>query len=253
MSRFEDQVADLLTGGDRLVTQYMHDWDGVMKPWAVTKVARQEIRDNSPAGDRSVGTGRIRPSNLDSECSRLHVFSWLGAPKMRGNTILMDDGTQRHYYWQKVGLSAGFLTDIEMKVEVPELAIAGGIDGLMVDGSVFELKTTGPTLYKRAMAARQPTRAHLRQTHAYMKALGTKKASIVYEHRSWSVDWHEFRIDFDPVIYQELVDLSHPVIVGVDEHVLPDMLPECQSLSGPTFKGCDYHHICPSASFTTSW
>ena len=81
MSSFEDQVADLLMGGDRPVTQAMHDWDGVMTPFAIWRVAEQESRDNDPETDRSDGKGRIRPSNLSSPCARLHVFSWLGAPK----------------------------------------------------------------------------------------------------------------------------------------------------------------------------
>jgi len=253
MSKFTDQVADLLMGGDRPVTQAMHDWDGVMTETAVMRVAAQEIKDNSPHTNRSDGRGRIRPSNLNSMCARLHVFSWMGAPNEKGDTTLMDDGTQRHYYWQKAGLSAGFLSDIETKVEVPELGIRGGLDGLMPDGSVFEFKVTGPRLFEQRMAAREPTRSHLRQVHAYMKAAGTDKASIVYERRSYTVDWHEFRVTFDPAVYRELQELALPVLDAVDHGVLPPMIPECVPLSGPTFTGCGYHHICPSAEASTKW
>jgi len=253
VSKFTDQVADLLMGGDKPVTQAMHDWDGRMTPQAIWRVAEQEAKDNDPRTDRSDGKGRIRPSNLDSLCARLHTFSWLGAPKLRGNTTLMDDGTQRHYYWQKIGLSAGFLKEIEVSVHVDELSLKGSIDGLMPDGSVFEFKHTGPKLYEQRIAAREPTRAHLRQVHAYMKALGTTKASIVYERRSYGVEWHEFRVTFDPAIYQELLDLTQPIHEAMFYETLPEMLPECVPMTGKTFKGCDYHPICPSAQFTTTW
>jgi hypothetical protein len=248
MSKFEDQVADLLMGGDRPVTQAMHDWDGVMKPWAVTLVARQEIKDNSPEVDKSDGRGRIRPSNLSSACTRLHVFSWLGMPREVGNTTLMDDGTQQHYVWQKRGLSAGFLSAIEVPVEIPGLGIKGSIDGLMTDGSVFEFKETGPKLYEQRIAAREPTHSHLLQVHAYMQALGTTKASVVYERRSYSVDWHEFRVEFDQSIYRELVSLSASVINSIFHKELPPMLPVCEPMSGTTFTNCSYHQICPSAA-----
>lgn len=248
---FADQVNDLLQGSDRLVTQYMHDWDGHMTFEAIQRVADVEKRDNSPLGieARQSGAGRIRPSNLHEACPRLHALCWIGAPNDVGDTTLMDDGTQRHYFWQKVGLSAGFLQEIEVKVEVPELAISGSIDGLMVDGSVFEFKHTGPVLYDRHLKARQPSMDHLLQTHAYMKALGVKKASVVYEKRSYGVHWHEFRIDWDQAIYDALVARTVPVLEAVAAKTLPPMLKVCEKLSGPTFKGCDYHAVCPSATF----
>ena len=253
MSKFTDQVADLLMGGDKPVTQAMHDWDGVLDSWAIMRVASQEILDNAEATDRSDGRGRIRPSNLSSPCARLHAFSWLGAPNDLGNTSLMDDGTQRHYYWQKVGLSAGFLKDIETKVEVESLGIKGSIDGLMTDGSIFELKVTGPKLYEQRIAAREPTHSHLLQVHAYMKAMEVDRASIVYERRSYSVDWHEFRVQFDPEIWKELKELAYPVLEAIEQRELPPMLPICEGLSSNTFKNCGYRAICTSAHFTTSW
>ena len=253
MSKFTDQVADLLMGGDKPVTQAMHDWDGRMTPQAIWRVAEQEAKDNDPRTDRSDGKGRIRPSNLDSLCARLHTFSWLGAPKLRGNTTLMDDGTQRHYYWQKIGLSAGFLKEIEVSVHVDELSLKGSIDGLMPDGSVFEFKHTGPKLYEQRIAAREPTHSHLLQVHAYMKAMEVDRASIVYERRSYSVDWHEFRVQFDPEIWKELKELAYPVLEAIEQRELPPMLPICEGLSSNTFKNCGYRAICPSAHFTTSW
>ena len=51
-------------------------------------------------------------------------------------------GTYGHYRWQGAGLSAGFLTDVEVKVSTP-YGVAGSADGILSDGSVFELKTTG--------------------------------------------------------------------------------------------------------------
>lgn len=252
---FADQVADLLTGSDRIVTQYMHDWDGVMTEAAIQRVANVEKRDNSPLGiqARQSGAGRIRPSNLHDPCARLHALCWVGAPNDVGDTTLMDDGTQRHYYWQKVGLSAGFLEEIEVPVSIQELSISGSIDGLMVDGSIFEFKHTGPALYDRHIKARQPSMDHLMQTHAYMRALGVKKASVVYEKRSYGVTWHEFRIDWDQSIYDALVRRTLPVLDAVEAKVLPPMLKVCEGLSGPTYKGCDYRAVCPSATFRTKW
>lgn len=251
MSKFSDQVADLMQGGDRLVTQYMHDWDGTMTEAAIIRVANQEILDNSQTGvnTRHNGTGRIRPSNLGQKCARLHTLSWLGYPQVIGDRSLMDDGSQRHYYWQKVGLSAGFLTDIEVKVAIPYLGVKGSMDGRMVDGSVFEFKETGPRIYDKVMATRQPTHNHLLQVHAYMKALDTKKASLVYEKRSYQVEWHEFRVEWDQAIYEALVDRIAPVVDATVIGELPPMLEECLSLSGHTFTHCRFHDVCPSAEY----
>jgi hypothetical protein len=253
MSKFEDQINDLLTGGDRLVTRHMADWDGVMTPSAIMQVANQEIIDNSDAYDASDGRGRIRPSNLASPCTRLHVLSWLGAPNHLGDETLMEDGTQQHYVWQKKGLSSGFLRDIEVPIEVPSLGIRGRLDGLMVDGSVFEFKETGPKLYEQRLIAKEPTHAHLLQVHAYMKGLGVDRASVVYESRSYGVQWHEFRVQFDPEIWKELKALCWPVLEATENGVMPPMRHECTELSGPIFKKCGYNAVCPSAEFSTTW
>lgn len=250
MGGFAEQVQDLLGGGDRLVTQYMHDWDGRMTEAAIRRVAEEEIRD-ALGTHREDGRGRIRPSNLSETCPRLHALSYLGYPNVidAKSRTLMDDGTERHYFWQKVGLSAGFLSDIEVPVRLDSLQIKGSIDGLMVDGSVFEFKEVGPKIYEQRIEARQPTFDHLLQVHAYMKALGTGKASVVYERRSYGVEWHEFRIEWDAGVYRTLQDRVWPALEAIGERHMPDMIEECQGLSGPTFKGCGYHDVCPSATF----
>lgn len=254
MSKFADQIADLMQGGDRIVTQYMHVWNGVMTRDAIERVAAQEILDNSKIGieSRMDGRGRIRPSNLGNECARLHVLSWMGMPQKIGDRSLMDDGTQRHYYWQKVGLSAGFLSDIEVKVQIPYLEIRGSMDGLMVDGTVFEFKETGPALYDKVIKDKMPSPGHLLQVHAYMKAADTKRASIVYEKRSYQVQWHEFRVDFDDDIFNTLIGRIAPALDGMAHGELPPMLEECLGLSGPTFSRCRFHEVCPSATFSAS-
>lgn len=249
--KFADQVADLLQGNDNIVTKYMYDWDGVMTPEAIRKVAELEVRDNSQEGQeaKASGQGRIRPSNLGERCARLHALSWLGYPKIIGDDSLMKDGIQRHYFWQKVGLSAGFLTDIEVKVRVPNLEIYGSMDGALVDGTVFEFKTTGPTLYDQHIANRAPAFEHLLQVHAYMAATDTKKASIVYEKRSYKVEWREFRVEWDSGVWNTLLERISPVIDAIDQRELPPMLEECLDHSGYVFDRCRFHEVCPSAKF----
>lgn len=248
MTNFASQIADLLQGGDRLVTQYMDAWDGTMTKDAIMRVAQQEIFD-SEGDHRSDGKGRIRPSNLPEECSRFHVLSWLGYPSDVGDRTLMDDGTERHYYWQKVGLSAGFLTDIEVPITNTGLHIKGTADGIMPDGSIFEFKETGPKLYEQRMEARQPTFNHLLQVHAYMGATGTRQASVVYEKRSYKVEWHEFRIDFDPEVYRALENRVWPALDAIEDKKMPPMHGLCEGLSSTKYKNCNFRAVCPSAEF----
>ena len=249
--KFADQIEDLLRGADRIVTDAMHDWDGVMTKEAILRVAQQEIADNTVAGDleKSSGLDRIRPS-LIGRCQRMQALSMLDYPQTPwppGTLALMEDGTQRGYVWQKRGLSAGFLVDIETPVYLPDLKIAGKIDGLMVDDSVFECKVVNSKIYNTALKDKSPMYKHLMQVHGYMAATGADKASILYEQRGFDVTWHEYRITWDEDIYQDLVATCVGITNRINRGELPPMLEVCEPQSGYTFNSCSFHKVCPSA------
>jgi hypothetical protein len=252
--KFADQLTDLLEGADKVVTKAMHQWDGVMTKEAILRVAEQEINDNSVAGDleKSSGLDRIRPS-LIGRCQRMQALSMLDYPQLpwpAGTLALMEDGTQRGYVWQKRGLSAGFLVDIETYVELPELHIGGRIDGLMVDDSIFECKVVNSNIYNQAIKDKAPMYKHLMQVHGYMAARGTNKASVLYEQRGFDVTWHEYRITWDEAIWDDLVATCRGILTRVDRGELPPMLEVCEPRSGYTFTSCSFHAVCPSATAT---
>ena len=106
----------------------------------------------------------------------------------------MDDGTQRHYYWQKVGLSAGFLKEIEVKVGDPALDIKGSLDGRARGRVGLRVQGHRPQVVR---AAHGSTGANplppaagpcLHEGTGHGQGVGDLRATLL------SVDWHEFRV-----------------------------------------------------------
>jgi hypothetical protein len=223
------------------------------------------IAKDLKSGSRADGSDRLRPSGIGNPCGRAQVFSYLGiqqGPKNPEYEEMADAGSWLHYKWQLEGVSAQWLTDIEVPVEIPEWGLRGAMDGLCIDGSVLELKTVGTAKYQGLRKAPPvevwagPNEEHLRQVYAYMHAVDSRAASIVYIDRD-SNAFREFRVEWD----QSYFDAMNETILGLVGHIerkeLPVIMPGCRAVMDGTadsrqkskFNFCDYRNTCETATW----
>lgn len=223
---------------------------------------------------------RISPSGFGGKCLRETLFSFAGAPKLPSpwqSEALMEDGGFDHLKWQMIGLSAGFLTDVEGFRHVPELRLGGSRDGVGDDDSLFELKNTAEHLYKAIVTgngsaanyARDMVEKHKTQMEAYWlldeltDGVLAPFGSLVYVNRANPADIHEVRIrpsEERRAKVHAILEEAHDYI-DVDE--LPDLLEGCQASLGwlarsptsseqTTYSRCQYREHCPTATSVVS-
>ena len=262
-------------GLSKPVTTWVEEWrasKGSITPEAIHKVTEVMKADFS-SGRRSSGAGRLRPSMIGNPCPRAQVLSYLGLPSKDPVEIyvqMADAGSWLHYKWQAEGLSAGWLTDVEVQVEIPEWNLRGSVDGIMKDGTIFEAKTIGNEKFwgrrggKGVMDWEGPKPEHVRQVDAYMFATGAKAASIVYINRD-SNAFREFRVEWDQARFLELSDFVDSMLNHIEAKQLPVIQPGClRVMNGDvvqnctkaqvaewsrTFDWCDYNEVCADAVF----
>lgn len=237
--------------GDRTpVTDAIARWDGTYTTEALTKVHYVEMIDML-SGRKSDGKGRIRSSKIGG-CIREQAFSYLGHEPDEAPVEVFPNyashGTALHLQWQKMGLSAGIFTDVEVDAVIPEWDFRGQADAVLTDGSVFELKTTGEAELPR-IEANGPKHAHILQATAYMLALGAEEASIVYDARGRRVQFVECRIRVEERIVDELRDIVDTILeAGRDISTLPGMLEGCRTRSGTAWRYCSFRDACMAQS-----
>ena len=204
------------------------------------------------------GDGRLRPSLIGS-CPRQQLFSWMGVEQEPPSSIsmqAMDAGTDWHYRWQLIGLSQGFLTDIEVKVVYEPWNMRGSVDGILSDGSGFELKTVNSWKYKQVIAngALKTEFRHMLQVHAYMIALDIDMFSIVYQDRN-SGQYQEIRVAKDPVWVDMLTNEMESLVSHIGKNTLPSMLDPCkeQVVTDYAYQYCPYKSVCPTISNLTDY
>ena len=208
------------------------------------EVAKKVLEILAPAEhDRS---GHFHPSQL-YECQRKQIFDFYN---VKGDTIqksynptlqnLFNDGHFRHLRWQIMLMNAGVLTDVEVKVSIPEKRLGGSADGInSEEGWIFELK--GTSQFKQ-VSQRGAMPAHIKQVHAYMLASGYNSALIVYECKS-SQEWVEIEVSRDEKIIQEIEEILTSLNHVIDTGEMPEVLHECQNKTGK-FNSCPYSSKC---------
>lgn len=219
---------------------------GIITPKAFDTVMEVMKKDMLTA-HRADGKGRFRPSNLGG-CPRMQVISYHGVGKdFRSDPSsehLMGGGTWGHYRWQLAGLSKPFLSGIEVKVVDKALAISGSMDGVMTDGSGFELKTTNIRRFTEVKRMNEPFHSHIMQATAYMRATGIEVFSIVYEHRD-SGEFLEYRVPMTDNLSLSLQMEVGSLVKHAKDGTLPEMREDCAKQEGTTFKYCSYRLSCP--------
>jgi hypothetical protein len=190
--------------------------------------------------------GRFSPSSM-GECPRRIVFEHAGAPQLAKDIDfqeMADHGTAAHLKWQLEGLTMGYMADAEVWVEDPGLDIGGSIDAVLVDDSVFELKTVHPFVFNKiVLDAKAPKWEHLLQVNTYLMLSGRDWASVVYEDRG-SGQFHEFRIKRNEGIEREVIRRLRSYHSYVQSDLLPPQLSDCELRIGGTFRRCPFRKMC---------
>jgi hypothetical protein len=119
--------------------------------------------------------GRFSPSAI-GECPRRVLLGYAGAGPQRppdiDNQEMMDHGSWTHLKWQMEGITQGYMLAGEVWVHSDELRCGGSMDAKLHDGSNFELKSTGWSIYTRVVTVeRWPKFENLLQDATY-KVLG---------------------------------------------------------------------------------
>lgn len=228
----------------------------------ISKAAYDKVQGRISATDNSSGEGRIRPSLIWS-CPRKQMLSYFDAPKEahKLETLkIFQIGHLFHRHWQEVGISEGWMVDCEVPISVPSLGIHGSADGLMDDGSVFELKTTSGWFFEQLDD--QPFENHYMQVQLYMHALDARKASIVYVNKDLGkkLATKEFRVAYDPAAFSNAIvprvqavrshiEQSHnPNIVdgsnGIKLPIVDVDHQDCKARKNATYNNCEYKEVC---------
>jgi len=236
------------------VTAWVDEWRKAGKhitDEAVDKVLAVMAADLK-SGRRSDGSKRFRPSMIGNPCPRAQVFSYYGAkqePRVEAWDEMADAGSWLHYKWQLEGLSAGWLTDIEVQIDLPNWYLRGSVDGRNADGSVLEIKTVGTDRWKgfrgdKAIADwTEPKYEHIRQAHPYMLATGADAVSLVYVNRD-SNAFREFRVALNGDIMHEMSLMVTDMIRHVDKGTLPEILPGCwRVFDGDILEDCTKQEV----------
>ena len=253
------------------VTRAMAAWDGRITTEAIARVNELRLLDST--GDRRDGTGRYRGSLLGA-CDRMQMLSYRGyqgPDEGSESTLIMADGTYRHYFWQEVGLSAGFLSSIEHKAAYAPWRFRGQLDGLGTDHKGeygLELKTTKWAFFKEVKDYLALCRLHrarvldpalgdppkilvkwLTQIGGYRRAIGNPRFVLLVEVRSDRPDWFELVLGEDDTAVDDLARLTFERLARYEQaEVLPPVKPGYPSDNECSY-WCSFTAICPSATF----
>jgi hypothetical protein len=252
--KFTSYLQEIKSGAVRgPVERALAQWDGKITKEAVERV--NEVRMHDINVSRTSGEHRFRGSLLGS-CHRMQMLSFLGKqgkPPSRGSEEIMRDGTYRHYYWQEIGLSAGFLTEVEWWESKEDWSFGGSLDGVMAKDSIlegkggFELKTMNSKTFNKALAE-GVSEKHLKQIGGYCEAGGYDWFSVVYEVRSFAVERKEFVVHYDDYLKNLVHENFETLLRHRDAKELPPIKPnypkdnECASW-------CSFTDICKTASY----
>lgn len=251
MPTLKDLVRQSAEGADLIVTSPHYDWMDLPDPERIpSEAALSHVMRTLLQQYKHPRKHRFSPSAM-GECARRIVFGWAGAPQKPSDPELDEmagHGSFGHLRWQFEGLSMGYMKAAEVWVEDKDMMSGGSMDGELIDGSVFELKTKVPGVYNRVVVdLREPIWENLLQVHNYFLLSGADWASIVYEDRAYG-NFHEFRVARDSKIEREVIRRLNSYRRYVEDDLLPPILADCELAMGKTYKQCPYRgEVCLGA------
>lgn len=203
----------------------------------------------------------FHPSALGG-CLRASWYQAMKAPKSGQDSgddllktyITFEFGTYAHVMFQNLCEQAGLLERREVGILDVKLKIIGHADGIVkVAGErrLLEIKTINSRGF---ISLGEVKPGHLRQIHAYMKALALQSAVVIYLNKDTS-QVKEFVVRFDPAFYQEFVAAR----IGTFFKSVRAQRPPPQEGSNPSLAPCSYcayqrvcHDTAASARFLKS-
>ena len=250
MSTLKEIRNSALTGNKNVVTEPHSRWLQTPEDQQtyseeaiafVGAVLRREFKHARP--------GRFSPSAM-GECPRRILLGFAGADQQQpaiDNQEMMDHGSWTHLKWQAEGLTMGYMTEAEAWVHNEDLLCGGSMDAVLHDGSIFELKSAGWSIYRDIVVVDTwPKWNNLLQLHTYYILFDALWGSLVMENRSGG-QFHEFRVPRDAKIEAEVLRRLSSYKAYAEEDDLPPVLTDCAKRRGDVYKRCPYRDICLEA------
>ena len=250
MATLKGMYQEALRGNELVVTAPHVKWMETLEEEQIySPEAQQFALDVWNRKYKHPRAGRFSPSAI-GKCARRVVFGFAGAPQIPPDSTsqeMMDHGSWIHLKWQMEGITMGYMPKAEVWVHDDGLRVGGSMDGLLHDGSSFELKSAMWNVYNKVVTIeRWPKWENLLQDATYKLLADIDWSSVVYEDRG-NGQFHEYRVDRDAKVEAEALRRIRSYNAYVDEDELPPMLDECEMKSGYVYHGCPYRKICPMA------
>ena len=138
-------------------------------------------------------------------CERRQEFVYLNM-KPQGHSVqtrnIFANGDYMHMRHQVAGLMQGYLTDVEVPIEVDKYRLRGTLDGLCSDGSVVDFKSMNSRGFNNL---EEPYPSHINQLHGYMFAQGASHGRMVYECKD-TQRIKEFAVKFETATWEALAE-----------------------------------------------
>lgn len=194
-----------------------------------------------PARDRSVGWS----ASSAGRCQREQLLNSYRAPKepYRDETLnIFENGHYVHLRHQVIGLSAGYLTDVEISVDLEEHNVKGTMDGKDTESIGTEFKSINNYGFG-TITAFGPLEDHLMQVNAYMLASELEAFRILYENKNdntmkeFYVSPSEEHIERNLLSWDTL-NFHHK------NRTLTPIRQDCKNMTGTVYKQCPYASVC---------
>ena len=250
MSTLKELRNSALTGNKNVVTEPHARWlETPEDEQTYSEEAITFIGDVLRRKFKHPRAGRFSPSSI-GECPRRLLLGFAGAPQQQpaiDNQEMMDHGSWTHLKWQAEGLTMGYMVAAEVWAYDADLLTGGSMDAKLHDGSLFELKSAGWSIYRDIVVVNTwPKWENLLQMHTYYLLADANWGSLVMENRSGG-QFHEFRVPRDAKIEDEVLRRLNSYKAYAEEDDLPPVLTDCAKRKGDVYKRCPYRDVCLAA------
>ena len=254
---------------DKIITPRLSAWLLTEADNALPEKIAQKMQDLLTTQPRY--RGQSFSASSATFCLRSQLFSYLDAPATQHDGRLMNifmDGKWRHLRWQAMCLMAGILIEIEFPLEWPRKRSKGSMDGVGIVPDDhprlrwrgkefgFELKGMNSMIYQKVVATDTLKPEHVGQIARYFLLSGLELFVYVIEDKS-TQHWHEVVADRTEPFWANAIEEQrwelNELNKAASKKRLPDRIPECAQLKGPTFMGCSFGGRTGVCARITEW